>query len=166
MWFVASLGSRLSPDRDDWDCNSTYDYATNALGAAAFLLMAAAILILYLWQRGRTGRLGTIGFVMAFAGSVAAGVNNPIEHCAGVAAMGVIVWVPAVLVMLGGMLTLGIATIRAKVLPVWAGGAVILGTLGIAAAFESGGLLILGCAWVLVSYAMWSSRYQSSSRLA
>src|SRR5687767_6329281 len=94
MWFVASLGSRLSPDRDDWDCNSTYDYATNALGAAAFLVMASAVLVLYLWQRERLGRLGTTGFVMAFAGSVAAGVNNPIEHCAGIGVLGVIVWVP------------------------------------------------------------------------
>lgn len=166
MWFVTSLGRRLSPDGDDWDCNSAYDYATNALGASAFLLMAGAILILYLWQREWVGKLGTTGFVMAFAGSVVAGVNNPIEHCAGVGVMGVMVWVPAVLLWLIGMLILGIATIRARMLPVWAGAAVIVGVLGMVAMFESGGALILGSAWLLVSYALWSTRIQAASHLA
>jgi hypothetical protein len=46
--------------------------------------MAGAVLVLYLWQRKCLGRLGTTGCVLAFAGSVAAGVNNPIEHCSGV----------------------------------------------------------------------------------
>ena len=38
-WIAKDLGSRLSPDPDYWDCNSSYDYALNAIDTIAFVLL-------------------------------------------------------------------------------------------------------------------------------
>jgi len=144
----------LSPDPDDFDCDSSWDYGANAVDAVAFLLTAAAVLGLHARQRHRSGTLGRVGAIAAAVGCAAAGVNNPVEHCGGVAVLGIVLWVPATLLLLGGHLLLGAATIRARVLPAWAGAALLVGVLALFVAFNTGGAAVYGIAWVAVGAAL------------
>jgi len=155
LWVVNELAGRLGPDRDDWDCNSLWDYATNALDLAAFFLTAAAVVALHARQRYRSGTLGTVGAVAAFLGCVAAGVNNPLEHCGGVEILGLVLWVPATLLLMLGLLLLGVATARARVLPAWAGPSLVVGVAATFLAADAGGMVALGLAWVAVGGALW-----------
>src|SRR5215218_596296 len=81
LWIADDLGGRLSPDPDDWDCNSSYDLVTNAIDSAAFLVLLVALVGLHARQRERYGPLGTVGFFAAFVGAAMVGVANPAEHC-------------------------------------------------------------------------------------
>jgi hypothetical protein len=161
-WLATFLSYSLSPDADDWDCNSSYDYATNAVGAFAFLVMAAAFLVLLLLQREHLPTYGKIGFVAALAGSAAAGVNNPIEHCAGVGFLGIAVWVPANLLMLSGSIASGISTVRARVLPVWTGVALAGGVAVGLVTINSIGVALLGFSWLAVAGGVWVQRRPSA----
>jgi hypothetical protein len=155
LWVANDLAGRLSPDPDDWDCNSLWDYATNALDLAAFFLTAAAVVALHVRQRHRSGTLGTVGAVAAFLGCVGAGVNNPLEHCGGVEILGLVLWVPATLLLTLGLLLLGVATARARVLPAWAGPSLVVGVAAMFLAADAGGMVALGLAWVAVGCALW-----------
>jgi hypothetical protein len=155
LWVANDLAGRLSPDPDDWDCNSLWDYATNALDLAAFFLTAAAVVALHVRQRHRSGPLGKVGAVAAFLGCVAAGVNNPLEHCGGVEILGLVLWVPATLLLTLGLLLLGVATARARVLPAWAGPSLVVGVAATVLAADAGGMVALGLAWVAVGGALW-----------
>jgi hypothetical protein len=154
-WVVNDVAGRLSPDPDDWDCNSSWDYFTNALDPVAFFLTAAAVAALHVRQRQRSGALGKVGAVAAFLGCVAAGVNNPIEHCGDVEVLGLVLWVPATLLLGLGMLALGVATARARVLPVWAGAVVVVGVVAVFLSADGAGMVVLGLAWIAVAYALW-----------
>jgi hypothetical protein len=162
VWAVNDLATRLSPDPDNWDCNSSWDYGTNALDPIGFFLMAGAILALHIQQQDRAGRLGRGSAGAAFLGAVAAGINNPIEHCAGVEALGFILWVPAIMLLTIGMLLLGVATVRTRVFPVWAGGALII---GVVASFIAGEVMVLGLAWIVVGCGMWLDKHQRENLL-
>lgn len=149
-WMLTDLARRISPDADDWDCNSRADYLTNAIGAVTFLATSVAILGVYVVQRERFGWSGKLGSLAAVTGTFVAGINNPIEHCGGVEAMGFFVWVPAVLLWLLGSLIMGAATLRARLLPYWSGIALIAGTLVGVLAFNSVGLIAYGLGWLVV----------------
>ena len=161
-WVVNDVAGRLSPDPDDWDCNSSWDYFTNALDPVAFFLTAAAVAALHARQRQRSGKLGKAGAVAAFLGCVATGVNNPIEHCGDVEVLGLVLWVPGTLLLFLGMLVLGVATIRARVLPVWAGAVVMVGVVALFMAADAAGMVIFGLAWIAVGYALWLDEAPSS----
>src|SRR5215203_4704136 len=81
LWVVNDLGGRLSPDPDDWNCNSSYDYLTNAIDSAAYLLLLVGLVGLHARQAERYSPLGTAGFFAAFVWAAMVGVANPAEHC-------------------------------------------------------------------------------------
>jgi hypothetical protein len=163
-WVVNELAGRLSSDPDDWDCNSSWDYVTNALDPVAFFLTAAAVAALHARQRQRSGKLGKAGAVAAFLGCVATGVNNPIEHCGDVEILGLVLWVPGTLLLFFGLLVLGVATVRARVLPAWAGAAVAAGVVALFMAADAAGMVIFGLTWIAVGYALWLTGAPSSPR--
>jgi hypothetical protein len=158
LWIADDLGGRLSPDPDDWDCNSSYDLVTNAIDSAAFLVLLVALVGLHARQRERYGPLGTAGFFAAFAGAAMVGVANPAEHCLGLAILGIFVYLPGVLLLSIGVLLLGIATVMAGVLPRWCGVALIVGMLAMFLGAEDGGMIVFGLAWLLLGYVLWSQR--------
>jgi hypothetical protein len=164
LWIADDLGGRLSPDPDDWNCNSSYDLVTNAIDSAAFLVLLVALVGLHVQQRGRYGPLGTVGFLAAFIGAAMVGVANPAEHCLGLDILGTFVYLPGVLLLSIGMLLLGIATIRARVLPRWCGVALIVGVLAMFIAADDGGMVVLGLVWLLLGYVLWSQRGVSSEQ--
>jgi hypothetical protein len=153
-WIVNILARRASPDADDWNCNSGWDYATNALDPPAFFLTAAAIWAVYLAQRSRLGRTGTLAALAAGTGAVLAGINNPIEHCGEVDILGVILWVPANLLLLFGTFVFALATVRARVLPIWVAAALAIGIVARLAAGSSAGVIIMGLTWLAIAYAL------------
>lgn len=157
-WLINDVATRISPDSDDWDCNSSWDYGTNALDPLAFFLSAAAVLAVYDLQKHRSGRLGRYGAIAVFAGLVGAGFNNPLEHCGGIEALGFLLWVPSNLLMLIGSIALGFATLIARVHKLWVGPAVAAGVIGLFAGYDSGGTIIYGLAWLSVAAGLWTIR--------
>lgn len=163
---VISLG-RLSPDPDSWNCNSSWDYVLNAIEPVAFFLTAAAIWALYTGQRQHTSaRYLRWAAVAGAAGAIGAGINNPIEHCANIEVMSLVLWVPAVSLWVLGLLLIGGLTLADRVLPAWAGAAVLIGLAGLLAAGEESGFIIHGMAWIVVSLALWRSRPAASPSTA
>ena len=72
--------------------------------------------------------------------------------------MGLLLWVPSVTHWILGLLLVGVITLVDRVLPVWAGAAVLIGVAGLVAAVEEFGVLIQGVAWVVVSLSLWRIR--------
>jgi hypothetical protein len=157
-WLINDVATRISPDSDAWDCNSSWDYGTNALDPLMFFLSSAAVVAVYERQKHRSGRLGRYGAIAAFAGLVGAGFNNPLEHCGGIEALGFLLWVPSNLLMLIGSIVLGFATLIARVHKLWVGPAIAAGTIGLFAGYDSGGMIIFGMAWLCISIGLWMIR--------
>ena len=157
-WILPLLVKRLSPDPDYWNCNSSWDYALNTLDPVKFFLTAAAIWSLFVAQRRhRWVTALRWAAVAAVVGAIGAGINNPIEHCADVEAMGLFVWVPANMLWILGLLVLGGLMLVDRVLPFWAGLAVLIGVVGLFALKGDGGIAH-GLAWMFVSLALWRSK--------
>lgn len=163
LWILTGLAGRFSPDADDWDCNSSADYVTNTLGATTFLVTSVAILGVYYLHRDRFRWLGTTGTLAASIGTLVAGINNPIEHCGSVGAMGVFVWVPAVILWLLGSIIMAGAMVRSRVLPFWVGSALLMSTLICVLAFNSVGFIVYGLSWLTIGC---NIRFALSVRLA
>lgn len=164
LWIANDLGGRLSPDPDDWDCNSSYDLVTNAIDSAAFLVLLIALVGLHARQRERYGPLGTAGFFTTFVGSAMVGVANPAEHCLGLDFLGMFAYLPGVILLSVGMLVLGIATVMASVLPRWCGVALIIGLLAMFFGAENGGMVVFGLVWLALGYVLWSHREISAGQ--
>lgn len=155
LWIANDLGGRLSPGPDDWECNSSYDYLTNAIDSAAFLILLLGLVGLHARQAGRYSPLGTAGFFATFVGAAMVGVSNPAEHCLALAFLGIVVYTLGVLLLSIGMLIVGIATTRARVLPRWCGVALIVGLVAMLIGAESGGMVVFGLVWIVVRYMLW-----------
>lgn len=157
-WILPVPLARISSDPDYWDCNSSWDYALNAIDPVKFFLTAAAVWALYAVQRN-CSRATVLRWaaVAAIVGAIGAGINNPIEHCADVEAMGLFLWVPANMLWILGLLVMGGLMLADRVLPFWAGLAVLIGVVGLFALKEDGGIAH-GLAWMIVSLALWRSR--------
>lgn len=142
-------------------------FADNIVFVALFLGVAAVVAALYVLHRRRYGWVGTLA---AFA-TLAALLMLTVFVVAGYGAEG-----PAgdpfpillnfflstgLLLTSVGLLALGIATIRAKVLPWWCGVALIVGSppagIGLSSFMWVAGnaaLVPVGIAWILVGYAV------------
>src|SRR5215207_6944364 len=167
LWVANDLGGRLSPDPDDWDCNSPYDYLTNAIDSAAFLLLLVGLVGLHARQAGRYSPLGTAGFFAAFVGAAMVGVANPAEHCLALAFLGILVYTPGVLLLSIGMLLLGIATMRARVLPRWSGVLLVAYPLLLIAGLPvDGPLILVGLLWLALGYVLWTLRDMPAEQAA
>lgn len=122
-------------------------------------MAGATIWALYTAQRQHSRvtvlRWATVAGVV---GAIGAGINNPIEHCADIELMGLVLWVPANMLWLLGLLLIGGLMLADRVLPFWAGLAVLIGVVGLFAAKEELGAISHGMAWIVVSLALWRSR--------
>lgn len=159
-WLLAAAVSRVSPDPDYWDCNSSWDYILNGLDLVTFFLSAAAIWALHAGQRGAVVGYGRWAAIAAGVGAIAAGINNPIEHCADVEILGLVLWAPSTMVWILGLVVLGVATLASRVLPNWTGPVLIAGTVLSAATWESWGVVTHGLMWIVVACALWLPEHQ------
>ncbi len=144
------------------------------------------VLISMLWglvglharQETRYGRLGTTGFLVAYGGSTLTLVGLGLTWLFRIDVLG---QEPAVtlgisgmvvgLTLLGtGFLLLGIATLRARVLPRWCGAALIIAFVAVLVplAFPAslGGyavMLVLGSVWLALGYVLWKKQSNGCS---
>ncbi len=153
-WLAEEVAIRVSSDDDWWDCNSGWDYGINTLDPIAFGLTALAVVAVHQRQRARSGRLGTVAAGAAVLGLLAAGINNPIEHCGGISELGTILWAPAGLLRTLGQVLLGGVTMRSRVLPIWAGALLLIGAFSPLVLADRGGMIGLGLAWIAVGMAL------------
>jgi hypothetical protein len=142
----------LSPDPDYWDCNSSPDYAQNALDGVGFGLLALGILAVQARQGAPGGGMGAGGAVAGALGSVAIAISNPLEHCADFPAIG---FVAGVLLLTLGTLLLGASVLRARVLPRWCGVALLAAAIA-PFPLQDNGIFLAGLLWLAVGLAVFA----------
>lgn len=98
---------------------------------------------------------------MAFIGASMAGIGDIGEDGLGLAFM-VNVYFPGMLLLLIGLALFGIGTMRAKVLPIWCGGLLMLSPIvgdPLGGLFSKwGGTLLFGLIWMALGYGLWSNK--------
>lgn len=152
--------------------DSPSDYLVVVAEGAALLAVFGGIVGLHLFQRDRYGRTGRVGFLISPAGLAMAGAGHLVAlpffvfvNAGGIVyvliglSQGVpLVWgtiyVLGTVILSAGFLLLGIATLRARVLPVWCGPVLILGLAGLWTLGNSGGWFSFGVSWIVVGLAL------------
>jgi hypothetical protein len=148
---VEAIASMASPDPDDWDCNSKADYVTNALDALAFFAVAGGILGMRGEYNDRWNWVGRVGAVTAFVGAIGAGVNNPIEHCAHIETLGLVLWVPSSIALLVGLMAMGVGMVLVPPPRDWLGVFLAVCTFAGSALVETGGTILLAAMWLFLA---------------
>jgi hypothetical protein len=133
------------------------DQRLEAAFVAALLLTLAGLAGIRLRQGARAGHLGTIGFFVAFIGTILALVSALITLAIGRNALE-LVFVLGLVTALAGTTLFGSAIIRAPALPRWCGAALLIGLPAalLLANYEGGIILSLG--WAGLGYALWMER--------
>jgi hypothetical protein len=121
--------------------------------------MLGGLVGLHALQAASYGRLGAVGFYAAFVGTALLLISTAVTILAGREVLNFLF----VLGFLGtlGLVLLGVATLRARVLPQWCGVLLIVAALGILVYFvlgNYGGAILYGLLWLALGYALWSGR--------
>lgn len=174
--FIVGHGILTMFDRNPTDLNSLADYLMEVIfgaGYVALLVAFVALLRLRTFEGVQSyGRLGRVGVYTALLGSAFIIVKTSLIVAVGVAfgakaVMDVLVIifglyiVGSSLVMLGPVL-LGIATLRARVLPRWFGLALVIVPLAlliipvISMTLAGYGPYVEGPFWIAIGYGLWS----------
>ena len=149
------------PEAGTGPTGSLSDYLIESAHAVAEAGMVGALLGLRARQAPAYGWLGVVGFALAFLGSVllcAITVTAIISgDVLGEAFLGTI-FISGVLGWLVGFPLLGIATVRARVLPRWCGVLLIayFPLFGFLLSSYGWGGIALGLLWVALGYVLWS----------
>jgi hypothetical protein len=164
-WAVSGIVhfAMVYPEAGTGPTGSLSDYLIEGAHAVAEAGMVGALLGLRARQGPAYGRLGMVGFVLALLGSALLCVITVTAiisgDALGEAVLGTI-FISGVLGWLVGFPLLGIATLRARVLPRWVG--VLLLAYFPLFAFLLGsygwGGIALGLLWVALGYVLWSWR--------
>jgi hypothetical protein len=149
--------------------NSTSTYLIESAHAVAEAGMLRALLGLRARQAPAYGRLGAAGFIVAFLGTAllcAITVTAIITQDALGEALLNSIFISGVLGLLLGFPLLGIATLRAKVLPRWCGLLLIAHFPLFVFLFSSYGWggVVLGLLWLALGYALLSAREPATGR--
>lgn len=117
---------------------------------------------------GRSGRLGTVGYVLSFVGVAVFSVGNLAEGVIAVE-VGVVLFGVGLMILTVGVMVLGFGVKRAKVLPAWAVWPLVVGWVAFLpvanspVVFDFGFFVLsllsagmLGIGWVAVGYTLWS----------
>ena len=139
-------------------------YLIEGLTGLALAGTLMGLLGLHARQSTSYGFLGTVGFLAALIGTALVLANVLLIRMAERNLLDLLLLVGLVGMLLGFVL-LGIATLRARVLPQWAGVALIL-VLPISALLgDSGGGLVLGVVWLALGYVLLAARTFGSRSL-
>ena len=135
------------------------DYLAVALYSAGLLLLAPTVAGIHARQHTHAGLDERIGFWMAFAGGLMAGIGDFGEDWVRVEPMGHWLLLPGMLLLLIGLALLGVGTMRAKVLPTWCGGLLLLSPIvggPLRGLFSNwSGTLLFGLIWMTLGFALW-----------
>lgn len=168
-------GLLILSDPEYYGFDSPSDYLVMAAEGAALLGLLAALAGLHARLTNAYGRLGKAGFLAAVIGTVVAGAGHliavPFFDFVNVGGMvyvlvalkegfflaGAVAYALGAVLMSAGFLLLGVAILKAGVVPRWSGPAVVVGLAGLWSA-NALGWIIFGLAWALLGYALRSGR--------
>lgn len=140
----------------------------------SLLLFAVAVtgLVMLARRSGRFGKIGKAGVVIGAAGVallLSASLIQSILFGGNFLLMPYFV-IPGLLAMVVGLVLLGVAILRSRVLPRWAAALLIIGALAMLASNEQTARVLLviplGVAWVAVGYVLWSREGERTRRAA
>ena len=134
----------------------------------ALLLVVAGAEVLVIRAR-RAGRFGRLGITSVIVGAVAAmllfigtGLNTQDSSLVP------LFIIPGLLALIVGFVLLGVAVLRARVLPRWAAILLIVGSLAMLGFNDQNWQALMtvpnGLAWMAVGYALWSDSDSSIAR--
>ena len=132
FWIVGGLLHLAYPQDPPGALGHFLNYLGSAIFSGAYLAMLVGLGGLHARQAGLYGRLGTAGFLLAFAGAALAFVGQ--ASSAIFPKDGTLGWLfsdpgfgfqAGILLMILGLVLLGVATLRARVLPRWCGFGII-----------------------------------------
>jgi len=164
-WAVSGIVhfAMVYPQAGTGATGSLSDYLIESAHAVAEAGMVGALLGLRARQAPRYGWLGAVGFALAFLGSVLLCAITVIAIISGDALGEVVlgtIFISGMLGWLVGFPLLGIATLRARMLPRWCGVLLLAFFplfLFLLASYGWGGIA-LGLLWLMLGYALLSQR--------
>ena len=162
LWIAGGLLHLAYPQDPPGALGHFLNYLGTAIFSGAYLGMLGGLVGLHARQVESYGRLGTVGFFLAFAGAALAFVG---QATSGIfphnGALGWLFSDPGFGFLVGlllvslGLVLLGVATLQARVLPRWCGiGLVVLVVFSALGAY--GGFVAFGLIWLALGYALWS----------
>ena len=132
--------------------------------SVVLLAVGAAGLVILVRNAGRFGKAGKMGAFIGAGGAALLVIFTLIQAIffGGDFVLMPYFVIPGLLALVVGFLLLGVAILRAGVLPRWVAMLIILGALGMLGANERTARVLLmipfGVAWVAVGYVLWSER--------
>ncbi len=161
LWIAGGLLHLAYPQDPPGALGYYLNYLGTAVFSAAYLGMLGGLVGLHARQLGLYGRLGRAGFFLAFAGAALAFVG---QATSGIFPQNdMLGWLfsdPGFGFMVGilftslGLVLMGIATLRAGVLPRWCGfGLIALVVFSALGAY--GGFVVVGLIWLALGYVLW-----------
>jgi hypothetical protein len=164
-WAVSGLISLVMPGQGTEDLGSFSYYLLETIFCLATVGMLGGLAGLHALQATSYGWFGVVGFYAAFIGTALMLISTAATILAGREVLNFLF----VLGVLGtvGLMLLGIATLRARVLPPWCGVLLIIAVLGIPVYFalgNYGGAIVYGLVWVALGYALWSRRGEAAEQ--
>jgi hypothetical protein len=168
VWLAYGLLTRMfAPSY--WNATSFVDYLAVGLYAGGLLLLAVGLAAVHARQAGRAGLFGWVAFIVPFAGAIVAAVGDLAEDG--------LRYAPAVAAFFGGMLLLGaglvlfgLATLRARVLPVGCGVLLLLSPVvgyplrGLWSDWQ--GTVLFGLLWIALGRLLLLSRPEAPAAAA
>jgi hypothetical protein len=140
--------------------------------ALLLVVVGAAGLVIRARNAGRLGRLGKTGIVLGAVGATLPVVGSLIQGVLfdGNYPLMPLFVIPGVLALVVGFVLLGLAVLRAGVLPRWTAILLIVGTLAMLGFNDQNAQALMavpnGIAWVAVGYVLWSGKGEPVRRPA
>ena len=171
LWVAGGLLHLAYPQDPPGALGSFLNYLGTALFSAAYLGMLGGLVGLQARQMDSYGRLGRAGFFLGFVGTALAFVG---QATSGIfphnGALGWLFGDPGFGFMAGivftslGLLLMGVATVRAGVLPRWFGFGLVAIVVFLALG-AYGGFVVVGLIWLSLGYALGSKKSQVASHM-
>ena len=138
-------------------------YLVEVIFSLACIGMLGGLVGLHVVQARGLGRLGTVGFSLAFTGIALIVISTLTTLLLGREVLSIL-FVVGMIGALVGLVMLGIATLRARVLPQWSAAVLLVSALGFPVYFVFdvyGGGIVFGLIWLVLGYALLSNRGQA-----
>jgi hypothetical protein len=172
LWIAGGILHLAYPQDPPGMLGYMLNYLGTAVFSAAYLGMLGGLVGLHAHQVDSYGRLGRAGFLLAFVGAALAFVG---QATSGIFPQnGTLGWLfsdpgfgfqVGILLTSLGLLLMGIATMRAGVLPRWCGFGLIALVIFLALG-AYGGFVVAGLIWLALGYALRSGKSEVAGRVA
>ncbi len=166
LWVAGGLLHLAYPQDPPGALGTFLNYLGTAVFSAAYLGMLGGLAGLHARQMDSYGRLGRAGFLLGFAGTALAFVgqatsgifphNGALGWLFGDPGFG---FVAGIVFTSLGLLLMGVATVRAGVLPRWFGFGLVAVVVFLALG-AYGGFVVVGLIWLALGYALGSKESQ------